>query len=346
MTHAKVVSFTSRGAALAAQVCGCLENTVAERYDRADSPDLQKTSLTRFAQQAMMDCSLIVFIGAAGIAVRAIAPYLVGKAADPAVLVLDENGRFVIPLLSGHLGGANAYARQLAAALGAQAVITTATDGRGVFAVDEWAREQGFIVAEPGKIRMVSAALLRGERIGFRSERPVEGILPDGLDICGSPVVGVSIGLDMSAAPFECTLHLVPRAVHIGFGCRRGACAAAVEAAASAALAAAGLPPEAICRAATIDRKADEPGLASFCAAHGLALDVFPAEVLAAVPGDFTASAFVEGTVGVDNVGERAAVCSAGCGQLLCQKTVRDGVTAALAAGEWRVSFAAGNGWD
>ena len=346
MIHAKIVSFTSRGAALAARVRRCLADAAAELYDRSASADLRKTSLARFAQQAMADCDLIIFIGAAGIAVRAVAPYLAGKAADPAVLVLDENGRFVIPLLSGHLGGANGYARQLAAALGAQAVITTATDGRGVFAADDWAREQGLLVLEPGRIRMVSAALLRGEHIGFRSECPVDGCLPDGLEPCGSCAAGVVVGMDTSAEPFACTLHLVPRAVHIGLGCRRGAPASAVEAAVSAALAAAGLPPEALCRAATIDRKADEPGLASFCAAHGLALNAFPAKELAAVPGDFTASAFVEDTVGVDNVCERAAVRSAGGGRLLCKKMALDGVTTALAAGEWRVSFAAGNGWD
>ena len=115
MTHAKIVSFTSRGAALAERVQGCLTDALAERYDR--SGGLRKTSLSRFAQQAMVDCDLIIFIGAAGIAVRAVAPYLVGKAFDPAVLVLDENGRFVIPILSGHLGGANAFARQHARAL-------------------------------------------------------------------------------------------------------------------------------------------------------------------------------------------------------------------------------------
>ncbi len=103
MTHAKIVSFTGRGAALAARVQRSLPGVLAERYDRAGDPSLRKTQLSRFAQQAMADCGLLICIGAAGIAVRAVAPYLAGKAFDPAVLVLDENGCFVIPLLSGHL---------------------------------------------------------------------------------------------------------------------------------------------------------------------------------------------------------------------------------------------------
>lgn len=346
MTHAKIVSFTDRGAALALRVRESLSGMLAERYDRFGDLSLRKTALSRFAQQAMVDCELIVFIGAAGIAVRAVAPYLAGKAFDPAVLVLDENGRFVIPLLSGHLGGANAFALGLAGALGAQAVITTATDGRGVFAADSWAREQNLVVLETGRIRKVSAALLRGERVGFRSEAPVEGRIPPGLETRGSFPAGIAVGFDTRSEPFGCTLHLVPRAVYAGIGCRRGAGERAIEAAVRAALEAAGLPWEALCAAATIDRKAREPGLAGFCAAHGLALSAFSAEELAGVPGEFTASAFVRETVGVENVCERAAVCAAKGGRLLLAKTVRDGVTVALAAGERRVSFGTANGGD
>lgn len=101
-------------------------------------------------------------MGAVGIAVRAIAPHCKSKATDPAVVVLDECGRFAVPLLSGHLGGANALARALAEACGAIPVITTATDANGVFAVDEWAKAQGCAVLEPERIKLVSGALLAG----------------------------------------------------------------------------------------------------------------------------------------------------------------------------------------
>ena len=95
----------------------------------------------------------LIFVGAVGIAVRAIAPHCRNKAVDPAVVVLDECGHFAVPILSGHLGGANDLARALAAVCGAVPVITTATDANGVFAVDAWARHQNCAVLEPGRIK-------------------------------------------------------------------------------------------------------------------------------------------------------------------------------------------------
>ena len=122
-------------------------------------------------------CDAIIFLGATGIAVRAIAPFITGKAVDPAVLVIDEAGRYVISLLSGHLGGANALARMAAALIEAEPIITTATDAESAFAVDTFAKENGFLLTDFRKAKEVSAKVLRGEKLRIYSDIPMERLV-------------------------------------------------------------------------------------------------------------------------------------------------------------------------
>lgn len=339
MKHAKFVSFTEVGAKTAERAARLLPDFLCERYARTVDPSLSNTSLSRFAQQAMVDCGLIVFVGAAGIAVRAVAPYLAGKAYDPAVVVTDEQGRFVIPLLSGHLGGANELAQRLADGLGATAVITTATDGREVFAVDNWAKAHDCAVFDPENIKFISGELLRGGTVGLRTAFPVDGRIPAHINLKADAECGFTLGFDTKAQPFAHTLHLVPRIVSLGLGCRKGVSRDVIAETVREALSAADVPMEVVRNAASIDIKKDEPGLVSFCGAHGLPFAVYSAEELNAAPGEFTASAFVKNTVGVDSVCERAAVVNAGNGTIITQKYAKNGVTAALAAGGYRVCF-------
>ena len=133
----------------------------------------------------------ILFVGACGIAVRSIAPYVASKKSDPAVLVIDECGKFVISLLSGHLGGANELALTASEILNAQAVVTTATDLHERFAVDIFAKKNGCDIMNMTAAKEVSAAVLAGEKVGFYSEFPWTGKLPQGLILCdrkGGPV--------------------------------------------------------------------------------------------------------------------------------------------------------------
>ena len=137
------LAFTAKGLALAQKLAVAYPGSVTLSRCGAGGVRLAEWTRTQFAQ-----ADALIFVGAVGIAVRAIAPHCRSKAADPAVVVLDECGRFAVPLLSGHLGGANALARALAEVCGAIPVITTATDANGVFAVDEWAKAQGCAVLE------------------------------------------------------------------------------------------------------------------------------------------------------------------------------------------------------
>ena len=121
---------------------------------------------------AFSEMDALIFVGAAGIAVREFAPYVRDKRTDPAVLGLNERANFVIPLLSGHIGGANALARRLAAALGATAVVTTATDVNGKFSVDTWATEHGCAISDMGLAKAVSAEILE-HSVPFCSDFPI-----------------------------------------------------------------------------------------------------------------------------------------------------------------------------
>ena len=278
----------------------------------------------------------LIFVGAAGICLRAMAPHIRSKTEDPAVLCLDERAQFVIPLLSGHIGGANALARTLAEALGAQAVITTATDVERRVSIDAWATEQGCVIDDLAAAKRVSAAVLEGA-VPFCSEFPVAGALPPGLIPGEAGPLGVYVGLSR-LQPFDCTLRLIPRILHLGLGCRRGTEAGSIRRAVEAVLEAQGLDPQALADAASIDLKADEAGLLDVCGELGLPLRFYSAGELAAVPGDFTPSAFVRGVTGVDNVCERAAMAG-GNRRLIVKKTALEGVTVAVAAENWEVRF-------
>ncbi len=160
-----------------------------------------KGSCGKWTGEQFENADSIIFIGAAGIAVRSIAPFIQSKKKDPAVLVVDEWGKFVISLLSGHLGGANELACLAADILQAIPVVTTATDLEGKFAVDVFAKKNNCHIFRMKEAKEVSAALLAGEKVGFFSEFPCEGELPDGLvNCCG---LGMKLISEMNPEPMS-----------------------------------------------------------------------------------------------------------------------------------------------
>ena len=231
-----------------------------------------KADLRAWTALAWEASDALLFVGAAGIAVRAIAPHVASKATDSAVVVIDEAGRFAVSLLSGHLGGANELAQTVARAAGAIPVITTATDVRGVWAVDTWARCAALAVSNPEAIKRVSARLLSGGRVALYSDMPISGQPPEGVDIASDRARA-----DIVVSPFA--------------GANAGA---------------------SVREAATIDVKAHEEGLLAFCRARNIPLATYSAEELSQVEGSVSPSDFVRATVGVDNVCERAALAEGG----------------------------------
>ncbi len=326
-----VLAFTERGMEVARQLAAALDAT-AERCGASGS-------LGDWTAEHFLPDHGLIFVGAAGIAVRAIAPLVKSKARDPAVVVVDEAGRFAIPILSGHLGGANDLSREIGKVLGATPVITTATDVRGVFAVDQWARRQGLRVLYTAPIRAVSAALLAGETISLSSAFPIRGTPPAGVRFPASPdSCQVRVDVCPGDPGPEGPLCLVPPIAVLGVGCRKGISRETLETALARLRAESGLALEAIREVATLDRKAEEPGLLEFCGVHRWPLRAFPPEDLAALEGSFTASSFVKEITGVDNVCERAAALASG-GALLLPKHAGEGVTLAVALAPLSLSW-------
>ncbi|MDR0452240.1 MAG: cobalamin biosynthesis protein [Treponema sp.] len=298
-------------------------------------------SLRERAGEAFRPGSALVFIGAAGIAVRAIAPFLRSKAEDPAVVVIDEKGRWAVPLLSGHLGGANELSAEIAELLGSRAVITTATDINGVFAVDLWAKACGLVIGSMEKARDISMRLLKGEEVLLLSDFPIAGDLPRGLRAAdaGAEEAGTA-GIRVSIYRGEAScLNLIPRRVYLGVGCRSGVSQEAVCSAVTEALSRETIDIRSVAAVGTIDIKKDEPALAALCRQKGWPLLCYTAEELRGAGNGFTRSDFVFSAVGVDNVCERAAFLASRSGVMLVRKFAAGGVTVAAALGEISLSF-------
>lgn len=323
------IAFTAKGMALGER----LQQQLAE--DELSLIRCPEGGLAAWVECNFGKVKALLFIGAAGIAVRAIAAHVRGKASDPAVLVLDENGAYVIPLLSGHLGGANELARYIAQTLSALPVITTATDVNGVWAVDDWARKQGLFIDNPQSIKWISARLLAGEAIPAKSLFPLADDLPAGLIIDENEY---DILFTWRNRGRKQALRLIPPVVTLGVGCKKGVSAATLAEAYQMTLAKAGCHEAAVCQVCSIDMKAQETGLLEFCAGRGLPLVCFNAAQLAALPGSYTGSEFVQKITGVDNVCERASIAGSN-GVLLSSKNAGNGVAMALAIKPYTVSF-------
>jgi len=299
----------------------------------------RKGGLPEWTAEAFLNHDALVFIGACGIAVRAIAPHIRDKTVDPAVVVVDEKGRFVIPLLSGHLGGANELARVIAGLIGAEPVITTATDLNNRFAVDLWAKNNRLSIQDWGLAKEISAALLRGEIVGVSSDEPIAGELPEGLVYFPDgfpaggevPELGFRVSVYEADGPFPKTLHLVPRTVTVGIGCRKGISPPAVEELVRRVLKENGISERSIEKICSIDIKKEEAALKLLAEKLDVPLEYFSAGELEQLPGEFASSEFVSRITGVDNICERAAVLGSG-GRLIVGKQAQNGVTVAMAA--------------
>ena len=337
-----VLAFTENGGRLASKIVDSMRerghDCTGYIYSSFDIDGFVKFgSLSEITELLFKSYSALVFVSACGIAVRAAAPYIKNKTIDPAIVAADESGRFVIPLLGGHIGGANMLAAEIAGLIGATAVITTATDINNKFAVDMFAVNNDLYISDMNIAKEISAEILRGKKIGFHSDIEYDS-LPAELTKDIKAPLGINVSYNTHDKPFAKTLNLVPKNIILGIGCRKDIDTATFENTVNGVLAELGVPFDAINSIATIDIKRSEPAITVFCDMHNMKAEFFTANALASVDGDFSASEFVKNVVGVDNVCERSAVCASG-GSLIFRKRVANGITIAAAAKNIKLNF-------
>lgn len=286
-------------------------------------------------EKAFSESDALLFIGSCGIAVRMIAPSVNNKLTDPAVLVMDEAAKHVISLLSGHVGGANEMAIMLSEKLGAEAVITTATDVHGLFSVDSWAAKMGYALSSMEVAKDFSASILEAPR-PVLSEWPLPTLLPKGLFPGETGSLGIYLGIQKKN-PFQRTLRVIPKVLHLGIGCRKGVSMELIERVIEDVFEAQQLDLKAVKALHSIDLKEGEKGLLAYGKKCGVPLFFYSAEELNKQVGTFTPSSFVREVTGTDNVCERAA--SMGSSKIILRKHTEQGVSLAISQEAMEVHF-------
>jgi cobalt-precorrin 5A hydrolase len=317
-----VTYFTNNGKSISEKLkSGCKDLIIEEKPEDID--------LSVWTKEAFECHTPLVFICAAGIAVRTIAPFVTSKLSDSPVIVIDELGKNVIPILSGHYGGANDIANTLAKALNAGLIITTATDINNVFAIDVFARDNGFKIINKDGIKDISKKVLNGGKISIKTkiDNNIVGNIPKEVEIVEKGKADVVISDDASAG-----FTLIPKRLVLGMGCKKGksfkelltyvTCEYSIE-----------YLRENLYAIATIDVKENEVGLIKLAQFFGAKFITYTSKELEQIKGDFPDSEFVKDTVGVSNVCERAAVLGAGLStrDLVLEKTADSGITLAAA---------------
>jgi cobalamin biosynthesis protein CbiG len=288
----------------------------------------------------------LILVMAVGAAVRLVAPLLRDKLSDPAVVVVDDGGRYAISLVSGHAGGANDLARQVAQLLGAEAVVTTASEGAGLPSIEQIARSQGWWVEPASNMTRLTASLINGEPAGVYQDAGEDewceefpaGCLtryPTIEALCEAPLSAHLVVTDrLVDLPERIAKQAVicrPAVLVLGVGCSTGATPAELAHLVDETLARAELSSLAVFALATIDRRRSDSTIVSFVRERRLQLIAFSAEELETTAGVWTRSATVRRAVGAGGVAEPAALRCAGARSLLVRKAASKHVTVAVA---------------
>ncbi|MEW9122166.1 MAG: cobalt-precorrin 5A hydrolase [Thermotaleaceae bacterium] len=297
--------------------------------------------------------SYLIFIMATGIVVRTIVPYLKDKKQDPGIVVLDEKGKNVISLLSGHIGGANELTLKIADFLGANPVITTASDINNSIAVDTLAMSHKCIIEDFKEATRITAHIVNGEAVGILSDIPILTDIPKNLVLLEKKNIHAVVFKGLIYITEKSVEHdlacdkviLRPKNLIVGIGCKRGKTKIEILGALEKAFAEARLSIKSIKKIATVDLKKDETGILETADYLGVPLQIINREEIAKIEDQFIPSNFVKETIGVGSVCEPVALLSAKKGLLIQEKKAYQGITIAVVK-EGELSNGNHNRWD
>lgn len=344
-----VFATTEKGAALAVkvrEVLGVRTDVYIHRGKSKIEGITEYDKLSTAVEEHFHNYDAMIFIMSTGIVVRTIAPYLISKLVDPAVVVMDENGEHVISLLSGHIGGANTLTRVLAQQLESDPVITTATDVNKLLSPDALAGELGMKVYPKENIKVLNSSLLEGKEILYciDSEIPHKQIIKDKLskkgiecweanskDMFKSNALRVII-TDKELPVQEGVLYLIPRRLIAGLGCRRNTSYEMLYKALEMGCHAIGKEISDVDQLASTVVKSNETGLLNLAERTGIPIKFFGNEALQEKIDRYglDISKFVKETIGVGNVAESSALCCVEDGQILLSRMKYGKATVAL----------------
>ena len=327
-----IIAITQNGLALAKKLKAQFPDSVIYTLDKWHDEECTaiEPDLSTFTAQLFDRHKTLVYIMATGIVVRSIALHLVDKTVDPAVVVLDEKGQFAISLLSGHLGGANAVASEIAGAIGATAVITTASDVQGMPSVDMIAQKHQLIIDSMHDAKILTAMTVNGQKVGWRNDSLLN--LPcyypcDEIDAEGLVVVSNRTDL----AEKVLSAQLIPQNIIVGVGCRRGISGQQIIDFVTEQLQLNSISEMSIRQLASIDIKSDEQGMLDAAAHFGVPAVFIETAEIEKIEQDFSSSAFVKSQVGVSGVCEPAAFIAGGrAGEFISRKKSKEGITVAI----------------
>ena len=294
----------------------------------------EKSGIKKLISNLWNEYDALIFISSTGMAIRLIQPYIKNKTIDPAVVVVDDTGKFSISLLSGHLGGANELAKWIGNKIIAIPVITTASDNRNIEAVDLFAKKNNYHIDNIKALTKVSAMMVNEKNIGFYSEDdkiidyPNLEIIQD-LENIDSNIQGAIIVSSQKIKPLNVP-HVIlrPKNINVGIGCRKGVDGERIIEAIKQAFEEVDISTKSIKAIGTIEVKKDEKGIIEASKHFNCPLNIFTIDQIKNIEDKFEKSQFVKDTIGVYSVSEPCAYLLGGT--LIARKSKYNGITISI----------------